>query len=472
MTLTDRQSSAPSAPVDAGRLVARLRDTVRDGTTLPLGWRRDQLQALRRMVVEREPELLDALRSDLGKPAIEAWMTEFEHLANEIDSILRHLEAWARPQRVRVRMILQPARATIVPEPLGVILVIAPWNYPVHLTLLPTAYALAAGNSVVVKPSEVAAATSAALARWVPEYLDPGAVAIVEGDAAVASSLLAQRWDHIFYTGNGQIGRVVMSAAAKHLTPVTLELGGKSPVIVDRSANIEVAAKRVVWGKFVNAGQTCVAPDYALVDRTVEPAFVDALVAAVRAFYGDNPRSCADLGRIINERHWDRLRGLLGDQDPADVVVGGDGDRASLYLAPTIVRNASWRQRVMGDEIFGPILPVLPVEDVAEAIEVVNGHDKPLALYVFAEDQAVIDRVVAETSSGGVGANVTLLHLAVTGLPFGGVGESGTGAYHGKAGFETFTHRKSILQRPTRLDPSLTYPPYTSWKRRLLRKVL
>jgi aldehyde dehydrogenase (NAD+) len=304
----------------------------------------------------------------------------------------------------------------------------------------------------------------------VPEYLDRDAVAIVEGDAHVVTGLLAQKWDHIFYTGNGRIGRVVMEAAAKHLTPVTLELGGKSPVIVDRGANLAVAAKRVAWGKFVNAGQTCVAPDYVLVDRHVEAQFVDALVKAVRGFYGDDPKSSPDYARIVNERHWERLQSLL-DRTAAAPVVGGDGDRATRYLAPTVLRDVSWDDAVMADEIFGPILPVLAVDDLGAAIAAVVAHDKPLALYVFAEDQAVIDRVVAETSSGGVGANVTLLQLAVPDLPFGGVGESGMGAYHGQAGFDTFTHRKAVLQRPTRLDPPVTYPPYTGLKQRLLRKV-
>ena len=465
--------AAPSDPMGggaAGIIPADLRAAFRAGTTRPLAWRRRQLEAMRRLLVEREAELLEALAQDLGKPAIEGWMTELRHVANEIGDILKHLDRWARPERVGVRAILRPARATVVPEPLGVVLVIAPWNYPIHLLLLPMAYALAAGNAVAGKPSEVSAATSAALARWVPEYLDRDAVTIVEGDAAVVTALLAEKWDHIFYTGNGRIGRVVMEAAAKHLTPITLELGGKSPVIVDRGANLAVAAKRVAWGKFVNAGQTCVAPDYVLVDRRVEPQFVEALVKAVRGFYGDDPRSSPDYTRIVNERHWERLQSLL-DRTEAAAVVGGDGDRATRYLAPTVLRGVSWDDPVMADEIFGPILPVLAVDDLGAAIATVVAHDKPLALYVFAEDQAVIDRVVAETSSGGVGANITLLQLAVPDLPFGGVGASGMGAYHGKAGFDTFTHRKAVLQRPTRLDPPVTYPPYTGLKQRLLRKV-
>jgi aldehyde dehydrogenase (NAD+) len=462
-------ADAAAAPEDAGALVLELRAAFDRGLTRPTDWRRQQLKALQLLLTEREPELLDALALDLGKPAIEGWLTELRHVVNEIDDILRHLDRWTRPERVSVRALLRPARARIVPEPLGLVLVIAPWNYPIHLLLLPMAYALAAGNAVVGKPSEISAATSAALARWVPEYLDSDAVAIVEGGAEVVTDLLAQRWDHIFYTGNGRIGRVVMQAAAPHLTPVTLELGGKSPVIVDRAANIDVAAKRVAWGKFVNAGQTCVAPDYVMVDRSVEPQFVDALVRAVRAFYGDDPKTSPDYGRIVSTRHWDRLHSLLAATPDGAVVAGGSGDRQQRYLAPTVLRGASWDDPVMTEEIFGPLLPVLAVDGVDDAIKAVNAHDKPLALYVFSEDQAVVDRVVSETSSGGVGANVTLLQLAVTDLPFGGVGESGIGAYHGKSGFDTFSHRKAVLQRPTRVDPPVTYPPYSAIKQRLLR---
>lgn len=468
MTVIDRPA-ASHAVEDHGALVARLRASFDSGATRPIAWRRRQLEAMRRMLEERESDFLAALAADLGKPGIEAWMTELRHVANEIGDILRHLDKWAAPERVGVRALLRPARARIVPEPLGVVLVIAPWNYPVHLLLLPMAYAIAAGNAVVGKPSEVSAATSHSLARWVPQYLDADAVAIVEGDAPVVTSLLGQRWDHIFYTGNGTVGRVVMEAAAKHLTPVTLELGGKSPVIVDRSANVGVAARRVAWGKLVNAGQTCVAPDYVLVDREVEDRFVDALVDAVKSFYGPDPRQSPDYPRIINERHWDRLMKLVGDTG-GRVVVGGTGERGERYVAPTIVRDVGWDEPMMREEIFGPILPVIGVDSVDDAMARVNGHDKPLALYVFAEDQSVVDRVVAGTSSGGVGANVTLMHLAVTDLPFGGVGGSGMGAYHGKSGFDTFTHHKAFLQRPTRFDPPVTYPPYSRLKKRLIRK--
>jgi aldehyde dehydrogenase (NAD+) len=459
-----------TAATDHGPLVTQLRATFDAGVTRPLDWRRTQLRAMARMLSDGEEAFLDALAADLGKPAIEGWMTELRHVQNEIDHILDHLKAWAAPERVRVRAVLRPSKASIVPEPLGVALVIAPWNYPVHLLLLPMAYALAAGNAVVGKPSEITPRTAAALSRWVPRYLDESAVAIVEGDAPVVTSLLDQRWDHIFYTGNGTVGRIVMEAAAKHLTPVTLELGGKSPTIIDRSANLAVAARRVAWGKFVNAGQTCVAPDYVLVDRAVEQPFVDLLTQELTAFYGSDPKASPDLTRIVSDRHFDRLHDLLEGRTSGRVVAGGGSDRSERYLAPTVVSDVSWDDALMREEIFGPILPVLAVNGIDEAISNINAHEKPLALYVFSEDQAAADRVIEETSSGGVCVNGTLLHLAVTDLPFGGVGESGMGAYHGKAGFDTFSHRKAVFQRGTRPDPSVMYPPYGRVKQWLLRR--
>jgi aldehyde dehydrogenase (NAD+) len=371
---------------------------------------------------------------------------------------------------VRPRALLQPSTAKILTEPLGVALVIAPWNYPVQLLLLPMAYAIAAGNAVVGKPSEITPNTSAAIARLVPRYLDERAIAIVEGDAPVVTSLLEQRWDHIFYTGNGRIGRIVMEAAAKHLTPVVLELGGKSPTIVDRSADLKVAARRIAWGKFLNAGQTCIAPDYVLVDRKVETAFVDELQQALRNFYGADPATTADYARIVSDRHHERLSGYLDQRTTGHIVCGGTADAGQRYLAPTVVSDVSWDEPMMQDEIFGPILPVLAVDGIDEAITTITSHEKPLALYVFAEDGDVVDRVLEETSSGGVCINGTMMHLLVSDLPFGGVGESGMGAYHGKAGFDTFSHKKSVLFRRSRPDPALLYPPYSGIKQRLLRK--
>jgi aldehyde dehydrogenase (NAD+) len=353
-----------------------------------------------------------------------------------------------------------------------VVLVLAPWNYPFHLLTLPLAYALAAGNTAVVKPSELAPATSSVLARLLPQYLDDQAVAVAEGGPAVATSLLEQRWDHIFYTGGGRVGRIVMEAASRHLTPVTLELGGKSPALVDASADLEVAARRIVWGKFVNAGQTCVAPDHVLVDRRVGDELVGLLGQAVRQFYGDDPRSSPDYGRIVNDAHFERLQGLLAASPHAEVVTGGDAEPATRYLAPTVVTGVRPDDPLSTEEIFGPILPVVAYDGLDDAIARVNTGDRPLALYVFAEDRRVSDRVVAETSSGGVCVNATLVHLGVFDLPFGGVGASGMGAYHGRAGFDTFSHRKGVLERSTRFDPSLAYPPYTLVKRWLLRRAL
>ncbi len=463
--------AALGSDLDTEELVRRLRSTFESGLTRAESWRQSQLAQLRRLLVESESELLDALRADLGKSATEAYTTEAGFVLGEIAHAERHLASWMRPEKVSLPLKLRPGRASIVSEPLGVTLVIAPWNYPVHLLLAPMVAALAAGNCVVGKPSEVTPHVSAALARLVPRYLDSRAVAIVEGGVEETTALLDQRWDHVFYTGNGRVGRVVMAAAARHLTPVTLELGGKSPAIVDRSADVRVAARRIAWGKFVNAGQTCVAPDHVLVHQDVESRLLDELVRAVRDFYGDDPSSSADYGRVVDDRHWRRLRALLDAGGYSSVVCGGDGDEATRYLAPTILAGVDRDAAVMGEEIFGPILPVLAVDDVEDAIGVVRSGDKPLALYVFGDD-AVAERVLESTSSGGACVNATLLHLAVPDLPFGGVGESGSGAYHGRTGFDTFSHRKSVLQRRTRPDPSVMYPPYTRLKDRLLRRFM
>jgi aldehyde dehydrogenase (NAD+) len=454
----------------ASDIVKRLRAGFDSRRTRPVDWRTHQLRRLEALLTERETELLDALAADLGKPAIEGYVTETAFTRAEIDFALANLDAWVKPEKVAVPLTQQPARARIVREPLGLVLIIGPWNYPIQLVLAPLVAAIAAGNAAVIKPSELAPASSRLLAQLVPEYLDPECVAVAEGGVAETTALLAEHWDHIFYTGNGTVGRVVMEAAAKYLTPVTLELGGKSPAIVDRHANLEVAAKRIVWGKFVNAGQTCVAPDYVLVDRAVHQPFLDALTETVRSFYGSDPRSSPDYGRIINDRHFARLRGLL--ESGGEPLVGGDTDAGDRYVSPTVLTGVDPGAPIMTEEIFGPLLPVLPVDDVDDAIDFVNAREKPLALYVFSENATVAERVIESTSAGGVAVNATVLHLAVPGLPFGGVGASGTGAYHGRAGFETFSHRKSVLTRPTRLDVPVMYPPYKAWKQKLLRRLL
>jgi aldehyde dehydrogenase (NAD+) len=449
--------------------VKRLRAGFESGRTRPLAWRREQLQALKRLLRENGAELVAAIHSDLGRPEIEGWITDVSVTVAEIDLTLKNLARWTRPERVSTPLNIQPATSRIVREPLGVVLIIAPWNYPVQLLLSPLVGAIAAGNCAVLKPSEVTAYTSAALGRLLPKYLDAECFATIEGGVDETTALLEERFDHILYTGNGSVARVVMTAAARHLTPVTLELGGKSPCIVDEDLDVGVAARRIVWGKFLNAGQTCVAPDYILVHESKERELLDALKASLREFYGDDPHRTADYGRVINQRHHRRLAALLGS---GEVVVGGQTDEDDCYIAPTILRNVSPDSPVMQDEIFGPILPVLSVPSIDAAISFVNARPKPLALYVFTKRKQVEDEVIARTSSGGVCVNATIWHLANSGLPFGGVGPSGMGAYHGRVSFETFSHRKAVLSKSTRLDPKLAYPPYTKLKTTLLKKLL
>ena len=458
--------------VTSADVVDNLRANFDAGLTRPLSWRRSQLRQLIRLLQEGEDELLGALRADVGKPATEAWMSELALTVAELEFMIDHLADWAEPEKAKLPLWVRPGRGYVRREPLGVALVIAPWNYPVELVVLPMAAALAAGNCVVGKPSELAPITSETLASLVPRFLDERAVAIVEGGVPETTELLSRRWDHIFYTGNARVARVVMEAAARHLTPVTLELGGKSPTIVCRDANLDVAARRIAWGKFFNAGQTCIAPDHVLVDEAVHDELVAKVTAATRSFYGSDPRRSPDYARIVNDAHFNRLVELLDGGGYKEVVLGGDRDEASLYLGPTVVDGIEDDAPAMGQEIFGPILPIRAVADVDAAIAHVTAGDKPLALYAFTESKATAEHIVERTSSGGVVINHVLLQFGVPGLPFGGVGASGTGSYHGRAGFETFSHRKAVLVKPTRPDPPITYPPITAWKQRILRRVM
>ncbi|MFF4228141.1 aldehyde dehydrogenase family protein [Streptomyces sp. NPDC001820] len=428
-----------------GDVIARLRATFRTGRTKPLSWRREQLIALRTMLTEHSQEFAAALRADLGKSEREVFRTEIGSTVGEIDHTLEHLEEWLRPEPVEVPERLRTATAWTVHDPLGVVLVIAPWNYPAHLLLAPVVGALAAGNCVVAKPSELAPATSRVIAELLPQFVDSDALAVVEGAVPEITALLEQHLDHIFYTGNGTVGRIVMRAAAEHLTPVTLELGGKSPAFVDQGTNLQTVASRLVATKFLNAGQTCVAPDYVLTDPVTASKLEDALETAVQQTYGDDPAASPEYGRIVNERHFDRLTGFLGSGRP---VVGGEHDRASRYLAPTVLAGVAPDSPVMSEEIFGPILPIVEIAGLDEAIAFINERDKPLALYAFTESATTRDRLLAETSSGGVGFGLPLAHLTVSDLPFGGVGESGMGNYHGRYSLETFSHRKAVLDMP------------------------
>ncbi len=453
---------------DVADVVAAARRAFDSGVTKPATWRVSTLKRLRKLVKQHEDALLQALASDFGKPRFEAWVTEIGFVLADIDHTLAHLANWMAPEKVATPVAFKPGTSTVIHEPVGVVAVIAPWNYPVQLLLLPMIAAIAAGNAVVGKPSELAPAASDALAALVADLGDP-AVSLVLGGVAETTELLAQRFDHILYTGNGRVARIVMRAAAENLTPVTLELGGKSPAIVSRNANIDVAARRIAWGKFVNAGQTCIAPDYVLVERQVHDQFVTALGKQITAFYGTDPSASPDLTRIVNDPHFHRLEKLLHS---GTIAVGGESNADTRYIAPTVLTGITRDDAVMGEEIFGPILPVLAVDSLEEAVRFVNADDKPLALYSFSESDDDNEMVLSGATSGGACVNGTLLHISNPNLPFGGVGESGMGAYHGQFGFETFSHRRGVHVRSTKIDPAMMYPPYTKRKETLVRKAM
>lgn len=460
-----------TTPLDAiGSLVQGARDSYDRGTTKPAEWRVATLRRMKQLLVEREERLLVALAADFGKPRAEAWLTEIGFAISDIDHTLAHLPLWMKPEKVATPVAFKPGTSYVVPEPVGVTCVIAPWNYPVQLLIVPMVAAIAAGNAVVGKPSELAPSTAAELVDLVEAVGDPAVVA-VQGGVAETTELLAQRFDHILYTGNSRVARIVMRAAAENLTPVTLELGGKSPAIVSRNANVDVAAKRIAWGKFVNAGQTCIAPDYVLVERPVHDELVAAMGRHVTSFYGADPKASADYTRIVNAPHFHRLEKLL---DSGTVAFGGNTDADTRYISPTVLTGVSKDDPVMAEEIFGPILPVIAVDSIDEALAFVNDTaakgDKPLALYTFSEDDQENDQVLAGATSGGACVNGTLMHVSNPHLPFGGVGESGMGAYHGKFGFDTFSHHRAVHSRTTKIDPALMYPPYTAKKEKVLRK--
>jgi len=463
------RASAPSELAYIAKQVDAVRATFESGRTRSYEWRDSQLGALLTLLTSEEVVIGAALTEDLGKSRLEGWLSELNEVVGAVKFLRKNLKKFMKPERVKTPLNLQPGKSWIQREPLGVALIIAPWNYPLLLSLNPLAGAIAAGNAAVVKPSEVAPATSALIAKLVAKYLDADAIRVIEGGVPETTELLANRFDTIFYTGNGAVGRIVMQAAAKHLTPVTLELGGKSPCIIDEHIDLEVTAKRIVWGKFMNCGQTCVAPDYLLVHERVHDHFVQLLKSTVESFWGAQPETSKDYGRIVNERHLRRLLGLLPGS--GELLIGGQADEATRYLAPTILTNVPEDAPVMQDEIFGPILPVLRVGDVEQAIRFINARPKPLALYVFSSNESVQQRVLASTSSGGAAINHVVVHLAVHGLPFGGVGASGMGAYHGKHSFDTFSHRRAVLKKATALDAAIMYPPYTDSKEGWIRRL-
>ena len=448
--------------------VTRLRRTFDSGRTRPAEWRLKQLAEIQRALTEHEADFHEALRLDLGKGAFEAGLGESGWVISEAKYASKNLRRWMKPQRVSTPLMAIPGRSEIEPEPKGVVLIIAPWNYPLSMVMCPLVGVIAAGNCAVMKPSEISTHTSKAIATILPRYLDPEAFAVVEGGIPETTELLEQRFDHIIYTGNERVATVVMTAAAKHLTPVTLELGGKSPCIVDRSADIEVAAARIAWGKFINAGQTCVAPDHVLVHREVAAQLIDALTRKVKEFYGEDPEQSPDYCRIASERHAARFAELLKGQE---IHLGGRVDVAKRYVAPTIVLDPPADSALMREEIFGPVLPVITVDEMHHAIQFVAERPKPLALYVFTKSKALEEAVLGRVSAGSVCVNDAVIFMASPELPFGGVGNSGMGRYTGWYGFETFSHMRPVMRRSYRFDAPLRYPPYTDQKAKLLKLV-
>lgn len=464
-------------------LINRQKAFFRNGKTLSVSFRKRCLMDLRRAVIEMEPEINAALAEDLGKPATESYMCETGMTLAALSHAIRNIRKYTRKKRAATPLAQFPARSYIIPEPYGCVLVMSPWNYPFLLALSPAVSAIAAGNTVIIKPSEYSPATSAVVKKIVERIFQPEHVAVVEGDVKTSSELLEQRLDYIFFTGSTSVGKIVMGKAAEHLTPVTLELGGKSPVIVDRNVDIRTAARRIVFGKFLNCGQTCVAPDYVLVHEDIAGTFLSACQEEITAMYGQNPIDNPEYGRIINRRHFDRIISYISDvyNDPymnISITFGGKADPERLKISPTIIHigkitDKFWdRYLIMQQEIFGPVMPVLTYSDMEYVISYINTRPRPLAAYIFTEDRRVKQELLSRLHFGGGCVNDTIIHLATEQMPFGGVGPSGMGCYHGRYGFETFSHMKSIVDKPFRLDLPMRYQPYTKLKDRIIRMFL
>lgn len=439
------------------QLIAQQTKFFNSGQTRDVSWRLQQLRTLKKAIKAHEQEAFDALKADLGKPEFESYATEVGFMYEDIGYAVKHLRSWARPTPVATPLHQMISTAQVIKEPYGRALIVAPWNYPFQLMLSPLVGAIAAGNVALIKPSEFTPATNAVVKKILTGIFKEEFVAVVEGAVQTSAYLLEQKHDYIFFTGSVPVGRIVAQAAAKHLTPVTLELGGKSPAFVDSKLNLANTAKRLVWGKYVNCGQTCVAPDYLLVDKAIKPKLVHALKETIAKFFGDNPQDSPDYGRIIHQRHYERLKSFLGQ---GTVVYGGDYNDAERYLGPTLLDNVQMDSPLMQEEIFGPVLPIVEYNSLDDAIAYVNKHDKPLALYIFSNRKSFQEKILAETTSGGGCINDTLVHLGVPDLPFGGVGSSGIGMYHGKASFDAFSHHRSFLKKSNLIDLPTRYAPY------------
>lgn len=438
-------------------LLAAQRAFFATGATLDVNFRIDALKKLQKALTENEAKIAEALRSDLGKSAEESYMCETGIVLSEISYMLKHIRRFAREQTVVTPLAQFASRSYRKPSPYGVTLIMSPWNYPLMLTLDPLVDAIAAGNTAVVKPSAYSPATTALLKELLSQLFPAEYIAVVTGGREENGYLLEQKFDYIFFTGSKAVGQLVLEKAAKHLTPVTLELGGKSPCIVDKSAKLELAAKRIVFGKFLNCGQTCVAPDYILCHASIKDQLMECLKAEIQRQYGSDYTANPLYGKIITKRHFDRVTGLI---DHKKVAIGGGSDAASQKIEPTVMADVTWEDAVMGQEIFGPVLPILTYETIDEVIDTVNSREKPLALYIYAEDKAVIRSVTSRCAFGGGCVNDCIIHLATSNMGFGGVGESGMGAYHGKIGFDTFSHYKSIVDKKTWMDLPMRYQPY------------
>lgn len=450
-------------------IVAKQRVFFLTGTTLDVDFRLKALKRLRERILAREDEVNAALKSDLGKSATESYMCEIGMALSELSYMIKHAKMFSRERRVETSLVNFPARSYQKPSPYGVVLVMSPWNYPFLLTIDPLIDALAAGNTVVLKPSDYSSATSEIIAKIIAEAFPPEYVAVIRGGRQENAALLESHFDYIFFTGGKTVGKLVMEKAAQFLTPVTLELGGKSPCIVDETADLALAAKRIVFGKFLNCGQTCVAPDYIFCDRKIKNALVAELKKQIVAQYGNAPLGNANYGKIINQKHFERICALI---DKSKLAHGGNANAGMLQIEPTLLDNVDWNDVVMGEEIFGPVLPVLTYENLNDAIVKINAMEHPLALYIYTSSRRNADRVIERCGFGGACVNDCIMHLASTEMGFGGFGESGMGAYHGKIGFDTFTHYKSVLDKKTWLDLPMRYQPYKNIYAKLVRLFL
>ena len=450
-------------------IITRQRQFFLTGVTKSINYRKEQLRKLRDLIIENEKAIYEALRTDFRKPVFESYLSENGYMVLEINQFVKKLKQWARPKRLPSNLLNFPSSSFLMHEPYGVSLIIAPWNYPFQLAMGPLAGAMAAGNCAILKPSELAPATSALMKKLINDNFDDCYIHVMEGDARVTQSLLEEKFDYIFFTGGTYVGKIIATAAAKNLTPVTLELGGKSPCIVDGTMNMKLAARRIVWGKFLNNGQTCVAPDYIYVDIKYKDDLLIALKQEVIKAFGEDPKNSDDLARIINQKHFNRVRALIPD---SKIYHGGQSEEAELYIAPTILQDVNWEDDIMKEEIFGPLLPVLSYQNIDEVILHLKSKDKPLSLYVFSTRKSFISKVLNELSFGSGAINDVIIQYGNPFVPFGGVGHSGYGAYHGKHSFETFSHKKGIVKKGNWLDVPVRYAPFGSklkWLKKLFR---